>query len=103
MNCKRFSELQRGSESGKTMAGGLRAIYGGIAANAAVALTKLLAAATTGSSAMLSEGIHSIVDTADSFLLLLGKKRSARPADRAHPLGHAHELYFWTFVVAVMI
>ena len=79
------------------------AVVAGLLGNLAVAITKLIAAFMTGSSAMLSEGIHSLVDTADQGLLLFGLKRSRRPPDAQHPLGHAHELYFWSFVVAVLI
>lgn len=79
------------------------AVVAALCGNVAVAISKFIAAMITGSSAMLSEGIHSIVDTADEGLLLLGMKRSRKPPDDEHPLGHAHELYFWSFVVAVMI
>ena len=80
-----------------------KAVVAALFGNLAVAVTKFVAAFATGSSAMFSEGIHSTVDTADEGLLLLGLKRSKKPADEQHPLGHAHELYFWSFVVAVII
>ena len=79
------------------------AVIAALAGDVAVAVTKFVAAAFSGSSAMFSEGVHSVVDSADSALLLFGIARSRRPADEDHPLGHAHELYFWSFVVAVMI
>lgn len=80
-----------------------RVLYTALAGNLLVAVTKAAAAVITGSSSMLSEAIHSLVDSGDQILLLYGVHRAKRPAHAAHPLGHGRELYFWSFVVAVMI
>ena len=81
----------------------LGAIIAAILANIGIGIIKFIAAAISGSSAMVSEGIHSIVDSGNGLLLLFGMKRAARKPDLEHPFGYSHELYFWTLVVAVMI
>ncbi|MFC7667343.1 cation diffusion facilitator family transporter [Hymenobacter humi] len=79
------------------------ALYGGIVANVAIAVSKFVAAYFTGSSAMLSEGIHSLVDTGNGVLLLFGIRQSQLPANSRHPFGRSKELYFWALIVAVLI
>ncbi|MGZ5757056.1 MAG: cation diffusion facilitator family transporter, partial [Burkholderiales bacterium] len=85
------------------MAESKTAVYGAIAANTAIAVTKFIVAGISGSSAMLSEGIHSVVDTGNGLLLLVGTHRSQREATAKHPFGHGKELYFWSLIVAVLI
>jgi cation diffusion facilitator family transporter len=79
------------------------AVYGAVLANLGITIAKFVAATLTGSSAMLSEGIHSAVDTANQGLLLIGIRGSRKPADDDHPFGHGKDLYFWSLVVAVVL
>ena len=79
------------------------AVIAAIAGNIAIAISKFVAAAMSGSAAMLSEAIHSLVDTANGALLLHGMRRSRLPPEAAHPFGHGHELYFWTLIVGVLV
>lgn len=78
-------------------------IYIAIAANVLIACSKFVASFFTGSTAMLAEGIHSLIDTVNDLLLLFGIKRSGRPADRAHPFGYGREIYFWSFIVSLLM
>ena len=84
-------------------AGARKVVLVALAGNLAIALTKFVAWLFTGSTAMLTEGIHSIVDTADQLLLLAGQSRAAKGATENHPFGYGMETYFWTFIVALMI
>lgn len=83
--------------------GSKKVIYAALIGNMLIAVTKFFAAWVTGSSAMLSEGIHSIVDTGNQILLLYGMKQAQKPADEKFPFGHGKEVYFWSFVVAILI
>ena len=74
-----------------------------LAANVGIAVAKFAAAALTGSSAMLTEGVHSLVDSTNQLLLMYGQRRAAKPADARHPAGYGRELYFWSFVVALLV
>ncbi|MDZ7714885.1 MAG: cation diffusion facilitator family transporter [Balneolaceae bacterium] len=83
--------------------GSKKVILAALIGNGLISITKFFASFITGSSAMLSEGIHSLVDTGNQILLLFGLKQAKKPADKYHPYGHGKEVYFWSFVVAIMI
>ena len=83
--------------------GGKLVLLAALGGNLAIAATKFVAAAIAGSSSMLTEGIHSVVDTGNQILMLYGRHRARQPPDERHPLGHGRELYFWAFVVALLI
>ena len=83
--------------------GGRKSVIAALFGNLLIAITKFIAAAISGSSSMLTEGVHSLVDTGNQVLLIHGMHRASRPADARHPLGYGRELYFWSFIVALLI
>ena len=83
--------------------GSKKIIIAALIGNTLISITKFIAALITSSSAMFSEGIHSLVDTGNQILLLYGLKRAKRPADEDFPFGHGKEIYFWSFIVAILI
>lgn len=95
--------MSQSSSSSDPQEGGKATVYAALAANCGIAVTKFIAAAFSGSSAMLAEGIHSTIDTANEGFLLLGMHRAKKPADEEHPFGYGVEIYFWSFIVAVLI
>jgi cation diffusion facilitator family transporter len=101
-----MSSVQSGMQAQGSAAkppGSRKVIYAALAANCGIAVAKFLAAAFTGSAAMLAEGVHSLVDTGNEFLLLIGIRRSEHAPDEWHPFGYGKTLYFWAFIVAVSV
>lgn len=83
--------------------GGKKVLFAALAGNLAIAASKFAAAFVAGSSSMLTEGIHSLVDSGNQVLMLYGRNRAQQPPDRRHPLGYGREIYFWGFIVALLI
>ncbi len=96
-------ESARSPSSSADTKGSKRVFYAAVGANLAIAACKFIAAAATGSAAILAEEVHSAVDTGNELLLLLGMRRSNRPADPSHPFGYGQVLYFWALIVAVSL
>ncbi|HZD51568.1 MAG TPA: cation diffusion facilitator family transporter, partial [Woeseiaceae bacterium] len=100
----RWYDGRQSDSGGFPMArGSTKVIIAALLGNTLIAISKFAAAAFTGSSAMVSEGIHSLVDTGNQALLLHGVRRSKEPPDDQFPFGHGKEVYFWSFIVAVLI
>jgi cation diffusion facilitator family transporter len=100
------TDKERGADahdSGSEESGSRKVIYAAVLANLGIAVAKFIVAAITGSAAMLAEGIHSAVDTGNEFLLLIGERNSAKPADKSHPFGYGKALYFWALLVALSV
>ncbi|NIA52784.1 cation diffusion facilitator family transporter [Massilia sp. TW-1] len=100
------TDNERGADaddSGNKESGSRKVIYAAVLANLGIAVAKFIVAAITGSAAMLAEGIHSAVDTGNEFLLLIGERNSAKPADKSHPFGYGKALYFWALLVALSV
>ncbi|MHA4895930.1 cation diffusion facilitator family transporter [Pedobacter sp. PWIIR3] len=87
----------------KSKSASKKSIYSALIANLLIAITKFIAGALSSSAAMISEGIHSLVDTVNQLLLLFGIHQSKKPADAARPFGYGKELYFWSFIVSILI
>ncbi|MCC8410699.1 cation diffusion facilitator family transporter [Mucilaginibacter sp. UR6-1] len=85
------------------MAKSYKSIYSALAANLLIAVTKFVAGGFSGSPSMISEGVHSLVDTINQVLILYGIKQSHKPADAFHPFGYGKEIYFWSFIVSILI
>lgn len=85
------------------MAESKKTVLAAFAANLGIAVTKFVAAAISGSSAMFAEGVHSVVDTANQGCLLYGMRKAKQPPDETHPFGYGVEMYFWSFIVACLI
>src|SRR5215831_26998 len=85
------------------MSSSKRTVYIALSADLVIAVTKFIAAFITHSSAMVSEGIHSVIDSTNSILLLIGIRKSKKPADEKRPFGYGKELYFWSFMVSILL